>query len=592
MPAPVTRARPGEPQWPDDATWAQLQQNVGGRLIRVQSPLTGCGAEPSNAECTDLFKRLKNPYFLGDEVGLTQTLGWVGAWTSRPSTYAVVAQTTEDVTAAVNFARQRNLRLVVKGGGHSYQGTSNSADSLLIWTHRMDATQLHDAFVGVGCDGRAAPQPAVTVEAGAIWGHVYEAVSTKAGRYVQGGGCLTVGVAGLVLGGGFGSFSKAFGTAAANLLQAEVITADGQVRIANACTNPDLFWALKGGGGSFGVVTRLTLRTHDLPRFFGAVFMAIRATSDEAFRRLIERLVAFYAESLLGPHWGEQMAFRRDNVASVSMVSQGLEQGQPEAVWRPFLTWLAERPNDFSLEAAPVILSVPARHFWDPEYLAKLPGVVLADDRPGVHPGDVFWAANLGEAAQVLHAYQSSWLSRSLLKEDRRSDLCDRLFAASRHHKVSLHFNKGLAGASAEVIEAARDTATHPAVLDAFALAICAAEEPPAYPGIPGHEPDLAAARRNADAVDKAMGEIRAGLPAAASYVSEGNYFEADWQRSFWGSNYARLLATKTSHDPQGLFFAHNGVGSEDWSNDGFVRATFPKSTNEKPVGPIDGKIP
>jgi FAD/FMN-containing dehydrogenase len=79
----------------------------------------------------------------------------------------------------------------------------------------------------------------------------------------KGGGCTTLGVAGLVQSGGFGSFSKNYGLAAAALLEAEVVvTADGTVRIANACTNADLFWGLKGGGGgSLGVVTRLTLRT-------------------------------------------------------------------------------------------------------------------------------------------------------------------------------------------------------------------------------------------------------------------------------------------------------------------------------------------
>jgi FAD/FMN-containing dehydrogenase len=232
---------------------------------------------PSSPGCARIFKELKNPYYLGDEVGLTQSLGWVDAWTSRPSAYAVAAESTDDVVAAANFARQNNLRLVVKGGGHSYQGTSNAADSLLIWTRRMNAITLHDAFVGSGC-GEQAPQEAVTVEPGAIWGQVYDAVVTKAGRYVQDGGCMTVGVAGLIQSGGFGSFSKAYGMAAVSLLEAEIVTADGAVRIANACTNPDLFWGIKGGGGgSLGVVTRLTLRTHSLPEFFAGFQYRVRA---------------------------------------------------------------------------------------------------------------------------------------------------------------------------------------------------------------------------------------------------------------------------------------------------------------------------
>ena len=132
----------------------------------------------------------------------------------------------------------------------------------------MNAVTLHDAFIGVGCEGQHSSKHAVTVEAGAIWGQVYDAVTTKRGRYVQGGGCLTVGVAGLIQSGGFGSFSKAYGMAAASLLEAEIVTANGAVRIVNGGTNPDLFWGIKGGGGgSLGVVTRVTLQTHSLPEF-------------------------------------------------------------------------------------------------------------------------------------------------------------------------------------------------------------------------------------------------------------------------------------------------------------------------------------
>ena len=149
-----TRVRPGDPAWPSDESWDELNREVEGRLIKVRSPLAACVGASSDATCAQVFKELKNPYYLGDEVGLTQSLGWVGAWTSQPSVYAVAAKTTRDVVAAVNFARKNNLRLVVKGGGHSYQGTSNAADSLLIWTRHMNAIVLHDAFVGAGCAGQ------------------------------------------------------------------------------------------------------------------------------------------------------------------------------------------------------------------------------------------------------------------------------------------------------------------------------------------------------------------------------------------------------------------------------------------------------
>jgi FAD/FMN-containing dehydrogenase len=569
---PDSRARPGDPRWPSEPSWTRLGRDVGGRLVEVRSPFADCATGPSAPACARLLEQLRNPYFLGDEVALTQSLGWVGAWTSRPSAYAVAAETTGDVVAAVNFAREHALRLVVKGGGHSYHGTSNAPDSLLIWTRRMSAVTVHDAFA-TGCGG--APQPAVTVGAGAIWGQVYDAVTTKAGRYVQGGGCLTVGVAGLIQSGGFGSFSKAYGLAAAGLLEAEIVTADGAVRIANACTHPDLFWALKGGGGgSLGVVTRLTLRTHELPEFFGGVFATIEAKSDAAFRRLIARLLGFYGESLLDPHWGEQLAFRPGNILEIAMVFQGLDQQQAEEVWRPFLDWLAGSPQDFEPVSPPRILAAPARHFWDPGFLRQIPGLVLADDRPGAPAANIFWTANRDEAGQVLHGYQSAWLPASLLREGRRERLGDALFAASRHWGVSLHVNKGLAGAPAAAIGAAGDTAMNPAVLDAFALAISAAEGPPAYPGIPGHEPDPSAAREHAQAIASAMAEVRALLPTVGSYVAESDYFDAAWQQAYWGRNYARLLAVKEKYDPDGLFFVHHGVGSERWSADGFTRAS------------------
>ena len=563
------RVRPGDAAWPSAASWASLNEKVGGNLIAAPAPFGACATDPKGAPCVDALANIQNPFYLGDQPGGTQVSGWLDAWAPAPSVYAVKAMSSGDVAAAVNFARDNNLRLVVKGAGHSYQGTSNAPDSLLIWTRAMDKVTLHDAFTPRGCEGTITPSPAVTAEAGAVWIDLYHAVTSEAGRYVQGGGCTDVGVAGLIQSGGFGSFSKGFGAAAAALLEAEIVTADGAVRIANACTNPDLFWALKGGGGgSWGVVTRLTLRTHDLPAFFGGAWGTIQARSDEAFRRLIERFVAFYAENLMNPHWGETVSIAPDNTLTISMVCQGLDKDQAEAAWRPFFDWAKASPLEFSLKSPTGTGVLPARRFWDNGVLPFF----VPDPRPGAPKFHGWWRGDQGQVGEFLYGYESVWLPQSLLQEPERGGLADALFAASRTKTVVLHFNKGLAGAPDEAVAAARDTATNPAMTEAFALAIIAGGEGPRYPGLTRTPLDETAARSEARAVDLAAAELRRIAPDAGSYVSESNYFNSSWQVAFWGSNYPRLLGVKAKYDPGGLFFVHHGVGSEEWSADGFAR--------------------
>jgi FAD/FMN-containing dehydrogenase len=251
---------------------------------------------------------------------------------------------------------------------------------------------------------------------------------------------------------------------------------------------------------------------------------------------------------------------------------QGLTQQEAEATWRPFFDWVTASPQDFTIVSGPRIISEPARRFWDPAFLKQAPGLVISDDRPGAPAENIFWTGNLEEAGAVWYAYQSAWLPASLLETDRRESLADALFEAAKHRGVALHCNKGIAGATAEAIAATKDTAMNPAVVDAFALAITGDLGQPAYPGVPGHEPDAAAARTQAEAVDKSMGAIRKLLPRAGSYVWETDFFQPHWQEAFWGENYDRLLAVKGKYDPDGLFFLHHGVGSEDWSADGFTR--------------------
>ena len=563
------RVRPGTAGWPDVSARRSLNEAVGGNLIEVSSLFGACQADVNGAKCRDTLKNIQNPFFLGDQPGGTQVSGWLDAWTPGASVYAVRARHAADVAAAVNFAREHNLRLVVKGTGHSYLGTSSAPDSLLIWTRGMNEVVLHDSFVGQGCAGHVAPTPAVSAGAGAMWIDLYDAVTAKAGRYVQGGGCTDVGVAGLVQSGGFGSFSKGFGTAAASLLEAEIVTADGQVRIANACTNPDLYWALKGGGGgSWGVLTRITLRTHALPQFFGAAWGKVQAKSDLAYRRLIARFIEFYTQSLFNPHWGEQVELAPDNTLKISMVCQGLDKEAAQEAWQPFFEWVKAAPQDFTITEEFGVGALEARNWWRPGKNRSL----IRDTRAGVPEHHAWWDGDQGQVGMYLYGYESLWLPAELLRDDGGTRLTQALFAASRYKGFGIHINKGLAGAPPEAIAATRETGTNPAVADAFALVIIADGEGPAYPGLARKAVDLDAAHRSARAIDAAAAELRRVVPDAASYVSESNYFNPEWQKAYWGGNYARLRAVKTKYDPQGLFFVHHGVGSEDWSADGFTQ--------------------
>lgn len=563
------RVRPSDSSWPSAASWAKLKDEVGGNLIEVHSLFGSCRSNPNDAACLDALKGISNPYWIGDQPAGTEISGWLDAWTPVPSAYAIKARHAADVAAGITFARANNLRLVVKGGGHSYLGTSNAPDSLLIWTRSMNKVVLHDAFVGKGCEGRIALVPAVSAEAGAVWMDLYNAVTTQGGRYVQGGGCMTVGVAGLVQSGGFGVFSKGFGTAAAGLLEAEIVTADGQVRVVNACSDPDLFWALKGGGGgTFGVVTRLTLRTHELPKYFGGAKGKIKAQSDAAFTRLIAQFVSFYHEKLFNPQWGEQIKLGADNVLDISMTCHGLDDAQAAETWRPFFDWVKASPQNFTVISQLEAGAGDSRRWWAVDGNPNM----IRDTREGVPRNHAWSEGDQGECGMFLHGYDSLWLPASLLQAKHQPRLVDALFAASRHKLLRVFLNKGLAGAPLEVLEATRQTATNPAVVEAFALVIIADGQGLAYPGLTRTTMDLTSARRDAHDIDLAAAELRKIAPNAGSYVSESNYFNRSWQKEYWGTNYSRLRAIKTKYDPDALFFVHHGVGSEEWSSDGFTR--------------------
>jgi FAD/FMN-containing dehydrogenase len=161
-----------------------------------------------------------------------------------------------DVIAAVNFARENKLTLSVRGGSHSVTGFAVCDDGLVIDLSRMRGVRVDPR----NCTARA--------EGGCTWGD-FDHATHAFGLATPGGLVSTTGIAGLTLGGGFGYLTRKYGLSCDNLISVDVVTADGQFLMASADENEDLFWALCGGGGNFGVVTSFEYRLHPVSTVLG-----------------------------------------------------------------------------------------------------------------------------------------------------------------------------------------------------------------------------------------------------------------------------------------------------------------------------------
>jgi FAD/FMN-containing dehydrogenase len=192
---------------------------------------------------------------------------WNGMIDKRP---AIIAQCsgTADVVAAVNFAREKDLAVAVRGGGHNVSGNATCDDGIVIDLRPMKAVRVDpDALIAYA-------------EGGATWGD-YDRETQAHGLASPGGAISTTGIGGLTLGGGFGWLSRSFGLACDNVVSAEVVTANGEVLTASADENPDLYWAIRGGGGNFGVVTRLDYRLQQVGDLYAGFILFPRSQAAE-----------------------------------------------------------------------------------------------------------------------------------------------------------------------------------------------------------------------------------------------------------------------------------------------------------------------
>ena len=211
--------------------------------------LSGQSTVIEKAALNDLSRSLHGRLILADSADYdTARRIWNRMVDKRPAMIVRCADAA-DVSSAVTFARERELLLAVRGGGHSFPGLSTCDGGMMLEVSQMKA-------VNVDVKGRR-----VAAGAGCWGGHV-DGETQQHGLATTMGQISDTGIAGLTLGGGFGWLSRQFGLACDNLLSVEVVSADGKVRRASQDENADLFWGLRGGGGNFGVATRLEYRLH------------------------------------------------------------------------------------------------------------------------------------------------------------------------------------------------------------------------------------------------------------------------------------------------------------------------------------------
>ncbi len=285
---------------------------------------------------------------------------------------AVVAQceTTADVARAVRFGRDHDLEVAVRGGGHSVAGMGVTDGGIVVDLRRMCA-------VGVDPDARTA-----RVGGGATMSHLDRATEAH-GLVTTGGRVSTTGVGGFVLGGGSGWLERKFGLASDNLLAVDLVTAEGEQVHADDDENPELFWALHGGGGNFGVATSFTLRLHELPVLTAALMLWPAASGPDvlrAYRDLMEGASddlgggVLYATAPAEPFVPEAL------VGEAACVVLLIYTGPEAAARRAFEPILGLGPAGRMVAELPYaelqcMLDDPPgmRNYWSAEYLESLP---------------------------------------------------------------------------------------------------------------------------------------------------------------------------------------------------------------------------
>ncbi|KIM51123.1 hypothetical protein SCLCIDRAFT_683329 [Scleroderma citrinum Foug A] len=534
----------GDPCWPDAATFAQLESQVSQPLIYPIPTASACyPASNPSGNCSEVIQNWTDGNWRSSIPGsmdapnfesfvfkngtisacyLNTSLGVPCEQGSVP-VIGVDARTPADIQAAVNFAIQYNLKLVVKNTGHDFLGRSAARGAFVVWTHNMKNITYDATFAPQGAPSNETYEAVVTLGAGVQWYEAYYAVN-QYGRMMVGG--ITPGgsigaAGGWLQGGGHSVLSPTYGLGVDNAIEITVVTPTGEYLTVNDYQYSDLFWALRGGGGgTYGVVTSVTYRTYEsLP--VASYFFQANVTNTTTVNGLAARMLQLQT-NLTDDGWGGYGYLSNISMSFVAIAPNMSTEAANTSI-QPWTEYV--QSQDISSVAE--ILPIPSWYEW-------YSGLFNTSGGNGL---------NLMITTRLLSrnttANQSKEIAELLID-------CGGQFIMIAGGKVSQ-----IDPASAGV---------NPAWRNAVVEAGCGVswDEGASSTTIEGMISQL-------KAWTSSLHDI---VPNDGAYFNEASLFEVDWQTTFFGSHYSQLKAIKDKYDPHRLFVVAEGVGSEEWNKE------------------------
>ncbi|KAK1222573.1 hypothetical protein PQX77_014565 [Marasmius sp. AFHP31] len=527
----------GEICWPNDSDFAELSSKLSQPLIHPVPSASPCyPAESPSVDCAVVQANFRNATWRADHAGTYQNMNFEGYIFSNGSISAcylnatlgfpceqgsippigVDARNAGDVQAAVRFAAEKNLRLVIKNTGHDLLGRSSGRNGFMIWTHHMKNVAYNETFVPEGAP-EAETYQALTVGAGVQWREAYAAAQQN-NRYIVGGisSDISIGAAGGWIGGGGISPSEPrYGLGIDNAIQFTIVTANGNHIIANANSHPDLFWALRGGGpGTYGVVTSVTYETHPVEPVVMS-FVTENFTSTKVAKSVGTELLKLQPR-LSDAQWSGSTYYTRTSLA-YTLCAPNATMDQVNVAIGPFLKHLNRVTAG---ENSTQVSTFPVPSFQD------------AIDRKAARLAPLAGGnRELASRLYMRHLYET--------KPEKMVETQVAGGVVSQIDPDSAGLNPAWRGTLGPVIT-----------------------------GVQWEEGASATEiQAQREALKQAIDILEGLEPGTGSFVTEGSLYEPSPKWTYFGNHYDRLLEIKDQYDPNGLFLVASGVGSDRWDD-------------------------